>query len=186
MSRVIPLNRYCRLLLATLLYLFVLITSHYRNISCYGFHVITSTTITATSSRSYSYAPIHAKVDESRENDYSSNQIIFNMTEVDTENLFSCSNFAATKFWGKSPLLMRGAFHSQSDILMENLHQIEDGGCGSMEDNNEASYSNVSFWPTWDDVMELALEEDAESRLITATFIRKLSPLGLFQIIHQF
>ena len=60
---------------------------------------------------------------------------------------------------------MRGAFRSHSNLLMQNMHPMEDGSASIVE--NVGSSSDVSFWPTWDEVMELALDEDAESRLIT-------------------
>jgi hypothetical protein len=83
----------------------------------------------------------------------------FNILEVDMKDSFSCPNFAATNCWGVRPLLMRGAFHTHSKLFLDN--NLND------DDDNDVKNEDVSQWPTWDEVMELALDEDAESRLIT-------------------
>ena len=147
MIAITTLNRYCRLHLALL----VLIAFYQRKIISHGFLVVTSNDIP-----SRSHTLIHEKHEQSEEEE---EHPIHVMTEIDMENSFNCSNFAATKCWGTSPLLMRGAFHSQSDLLVKNTHQIEG--------DDEVSSSDFSLWPTWDEVIELALDEDAESRLIT-------------------
>ena len=72
-------------------------------------------------------------------------QPIINIPEIETATNFS-HDFASSKAWGTHPILMRNAFK------IEAL---------SLTDNEE------SPWPGWDEVMMLASDEDAESRLIT-------------------
>lgn len=79
---------------------------------------------------------------------------IFDVREVHMDGKFTGSDFAATGCWATSPLVMRGAFRSQSDIFSGHEHSCDESSVNSL-------------WPTWDEVMELALDEDAESRLIT-------------------
>ncbi len=86
---------------------------------------------------------------------------IFDVIEVDMKDSFSRSNFASTNCWGIRPLLMRGAFHKNSNLFLEDNERHDDG----IDDDDDAE--GMSQWPTWDEVMELALDDDAESRLIT-------------------
>lgn len=137
---------------------------HKMNIS-HGF-LCRSTSLTSPTSKNPSYNVIRKKsilfAKNDNDNDAKtrtrSNEIqIFDILEVDMKDSFSRSNFAATNCWGIRPLLMRGAFHTQSKLFLEDNERHDDG--------NDAE--NISQWPTWNEVMELALDDDAESRLIT-------------------
>lgn len=89
---------------------------------------------------------------------------VFEILEVDMRNNSFCGNtFAATDCWGSSPLLMRGAFHSQAELL--GIGTTGDVDVEGIKDIDSGEIS--SLWPSWDEVMELAFDDDAESRLIT-------------------
>ena len=108
--------------------------------------------------------------DDNNNNNIKSNQRheILDILEIEMENSFNRSNFASTNCWGRKPLLMRGAFRLQSTLLASRKDDDDDDD----DDTNnkhyeEKSIQEASLWPTWDEVMELASDDDAESRLIT-------------------
>ena len=59
---------------------------------------------------------------------------------------FNVKEFASSNCWGRRPFLMRGAFNP-SDLLL-------------MDDNDD----NAGQWPTWEEVVDIASDEDSESR----------------------
>lgn len=73
--------------------------------------------------------------------------------ELYTSNFLQ--EFATSKAWGTSPILLRNAFHSEAKSV---LHQ---------QNTDDDSDISTSPWPHWYEVMELASDQDAESRLIS-------------------
>ncbi|KAL7555028.1 hypothetical protein ACHAWF_018609 [Thalassiosira exigua] len=65
---------------------------------------------------------------------------------------FDASSFAASGCWGRRPLLVRGAFDPSS------LLDDSDGG-GEGEE--------APPWPSWEDVVDVATDEDSESRIVS-------------------
>ncbi len=146
----------------------------------------------STSPFSYSSAPrlpspfaIFAQSDTSTDIEFSNS--VYDILEVDLmtrtkkNNSISSTNtdtnsacgihaiLSETKCWGTSPLLIRGAFRSQAQLLRTRTGRMDDDYEENNEEDNddERSTEISSLWPTWDEVMELAFDEDAESRLIT-------------------
>ena len=85
---------------------------------------------------------------------------LFDVKEVDMQDQFSKSSFAETRCWSTQPLVMRGAFRTESDKLKGDMKHTQDQEVSSLPES-------LSLWPTWDEVMEIGLDDDAESRLIT-------------------
>lgn len=80
--------------------------------------------------------------------------IVDGRSTVEDKHLFNADLFSTTKCWGRRPLLIRNAFDHKL-LLNDNvlLDDIED---------------NVEFeWPSWKDVVEIASDDDAESRVIS-------------------
>ena len=63
--------------------------------------------------------------------------------------------FIHSQSWGRNPILIRGAFQAEAQNLSQKSHHTN---------NNN---SNNNKWPKWEDVKDLASNEDAESRWIT-------------------
>ena len=69
---------------------------------------------------------------------------------------FNAKVFASSNCWGRRPFLMRGAFNPADLLLMDdNVDNTED-----VED--ESMYAGQ--WPTWEEVVDIASDEDSESR----------------------
>mmetsp|Transcript_11217 Transcript_11217/g.27576 ORF Transcript_11217/g.27576 Transcript_11217/m.27576 type:complete len:547 (-) Transcript_11217:54-1694(-) len=75
--------------------------------------------------------------------------------ESDAENnRFSAQTFASSKCWGRRPFLMRGAF--DPDMLLDNANS---------EENDRGQ--SIFAWPSWEEVVDIAADDDSESRIIS-------------------
>lgn len=66
------------------------------------------------------------------------------------DDRFSGEIFSESKCWGRRPFVMRGAF--DADILMG--------------DHDDAA------WPAWEDVVDIASDEESESRFVCVRVLR--------------
>lgn len=79
--------------------------------------------------------------------------IVDDRSTVGDGHLFNADLFSSSKCWGRRPLLIRNAFDHKLLLNDNVLDDIED---------------NVEFeWPSWKDVVEIASDDDAESRVIS-------------------
>ena len=93
--------------------------------------------------------------------------------EIDIQNF--AQDFAQSGAWGTHPILLRNAFKTEAKQLSdldENVDTDIDTDMDTDTDTNIEKLSedediDMACWPNWGDVMELASDEDAESRLIT-------------------
>jgi 50S ribosomal protein L16 3-hydroxylase len=105
--------------------------------------------------RSYNHARI-------RQAHRSLQNTIYNIPDISLQSNFTFE-FASSNSWGKSPLLIRNAFSEEAAKVG----------------------SPSSPWPSWDEIIELAENEDAETRLISHnpsddhSWKLKLGPLDL-------
>jgi hypothetical protein len=76
---------------------------------------------------------------------------------------FNRGIFAKSNCWGRRPFLMRGAF--DVDALMQN-------------DNDDAP------WPSWEDVVDIASDEESETRCVQYMKIPCHSPRILMLVSH--
>ena len=67
---------------------------------------------------------------------------------------FNAKIFASSNCWGKRPFLMRGAF-DPTQLMMSDDNTKDD------DDNDDAA------WPSWEDVVEIATDDESESRIIS-------------------
>ena len=87
---------------------------------------------------------------------------------------FSAEVFASSNCWGRRPFLMRGAF--DPTLLL-------DGGSHRENNNDEADgeeeeeEEDVFAWPSWEEVVDIAADDEAESRyaLLTVHRLRHFS-----------
>lgn len=63
---------------------------------------------------------------------------------------FNAHRFASSNCWGRRPFLMRGAF--DPNLLLDNCDDDIDGE------------EEAKPWPSWEEVVEIAADDDAESR----------------------
>lgn len=91
--------------------------------------------------------------------------------EIDIQNF--AQDFAQSGAWGTHPILLRNAFKTEAKQLLD-LHENVDTDMDTdtdadtdIEKLSEDEDIDMACWPDWGDVMELASDEDAESRLIT-------------------
>lgn len=91
----------------------------------------------------------------------------FDIKVIESTIGFNRDEFVATNCWSTLPLLIRGAFRNESVTL---LHQ-DIMESSSQEDLNDDEMieieDNDNSWPTWDEMINLSMDEDIESRLIT-------------------
>lgn len=65
---------------------------------------------------------------------------------------FNTKIFASSNCWGKRPFLMRGAFDPTQLMMSDDTTE---------DDNDDAA------WPSWKDVVEIATDDESESRIIS-------------------
>jgi len=68
---------------------------------------------------------------------------------------FNAQIFASSNCWGERPFLMRGAFDPTQLMMSEDTAEEED------DDNDDTA------WPSWEDVVEIASDDESESRIIS-------------------
>lgn len=68
------------------------------------------------------------------------------------DHRFNANAFASSNCWGRRPFLMRNAFDPH--LLLDDVGQNHD------ERGEEATFA----WPSWEEVVEIAADEDSESR----------------------
>ena len=68
---------------------------------------------------------------------------------------FNVKEFASSNCWGRRPFLMRGAFNPSDLLLM-------DDNDDNIEDLDGSMYAGQ--WPTLQEVLDIASDEDSESR----------------------
>ena len=73
---------------------------------------------------------------------------LVDIPEIRTSSSTFFHDFASSGAWGTHPILIRNAFQLEAQALQD------------------ATLSSSSPWPDWEEVMELASDEEAESRLI--------------------
>lgn len=85
-------------------------------------------------------------------------------------------DFIESKAWGKYPVLLRNAFSKEAMDLMNQQKEKEE---------------NDIVWPSWSEVMDLASDDEAESRLITHipskddSWELELGPIENLQMNHE-
>lgn len=99
--------------------------------------IIVSTT-DAFSTGSYNYLSMRQAYHRPLQNTINS------ISDITLQSNFTVE-FSSSKSWGRAPILIRNAFSEEADTLG----------------------SPTSPWPSWDEIIELAENEDAETRLIS-------------------
>ena len=74
---------------------------------------------------------------------------------------FNTKIFASSDCWGKRPFLMRGAFDPTQLMSDDNTKEDDDKYEVNDDDNDDAA------WPSWKDVVEIATDDESESRIIS-------------------
>lgn len=91
-----------------------------------------------------------------------------NMVDDATSTLFNAALFSSSKSWGRRPFLLRNAFDLNTLLFLD--------------DNDD--FSSTNPWPSWQDVVDIASDYDAESRVIShipgdhSTFDIRWGPLS--------
>ena len=75
--------------------------------------------------------------------------------DASTKHGFSAHIFASSNCWGSRPFLVRKAFDPELLLSREDGDNHEDD-----EDREEI----IHAWPSWKDVVEIAADDDSESR----------------------
>ena len=81
-------------------------------------------------------------------------------TVNDDGHLFNAALFSTSKAWGRRPFLLRNAFDPDKLMILDDdisVHEADD-------DNDDGEFGP---WPSWQDVVDIATDEDAESRVIS-------------------
>ena len=73
---------------------------------------------------------------------------------------FNAQLFASSHCWGRYPLLVRRAF--DPNLLLNNHNDVD-----NKYDDNEEDDREDTAWPSWKDVVEIATDEESESRIIS-------------------
>ena len=109
---------------------------------------------------SYHHASLHSI--SSRVTSKSSKMSILNLHQGDeifqipeVKAIDFVRDFASSDAWGKHPILLRNAFLKEAEALK------------SHSDEAATAVTTTTPWPTWEDIMDLASDDEAESRLIT-------------------
>ena len=74
---------------------------------------------------------------------------------------FNAEIFASSDCWGRRPFLMRGAF--DPSLLLSNIKDNE-WKEGKYDDEKNESLFGDSSWPSWKEVVEIAADDESESR----------------------
>ena len=69
---------------------------------------------------------------------------------------FNAKIFASSNCWGKRPFLMRGAFDPNQLMMSDDTTKDDDDNDGT-----------DAAWPSWGDVVEIATDDESESRIIS-------------------
>ena len=86
--------------------------------------------------------------------------ILDDTSNVESNNgVFNAASFSASKAWGRRPLLLRNAFNP------EELMALDDDA--DVDESNNNDDDDVAAWPSWQDVVDIASDDDAESRVIS-------------------
>lgn len=80
-------------------------------------------------------------------------------TVNDDGHLFNAALFSASNAWGRRPFLLRNAFDTDKLMILD-----EDSSIQEADDDNDEEFGP---WPSWQDVVDIATDEDAESRVIS-------------------
>lgn len=83
-------------------------------------------------------------------------------TDATNNSRFSRQVFASSNCWGHRPFLMRGAFNPNNLLLDHNNANKEENDVIGGDGDEEGSI--CASWPSWEDVVEIAADEDSESR----------------------
>jgi len=77
-------------------------------------------------------------------------------------HLFNAALFSTSKTWGKRPFLLRNAFNPDKLMVLdeEDIDMRE-------PDEHEDEFAPLTPWPSWQDVVDIASDDDAESRVIS-------------------
>lgn len=78
-------------------------------------------------------------------------------TDDDDGHLFNAAIFSASKAWGRRPFLLRNAFDPDKLMVLDNDTNMQEA-----DDDSE-----FGPWPSWQDVVDIASDDDAESRVIS-------------------
>jgi 50S ribosomal protein L16 3-hydroxylase len=74
---------------------------------------------------------------------------------------FNAQLFASSHCWGRYPLLVRRAF--DPNLLLNNHNDVDN----KYDDNGNDEVREDTKWPSWKDVVEIATDEESESRIIS-------------------
>lgn len=82
-------------------------------------------------------------------------------TVNDDGHLFNAELFSASKAWGRRPFLLRNAFDADKLMILDDDSSMQEA---DDDDDNDGEFGP---WPSWHDVVDIATDEDAESRIIS-------------------
>eukprot|EP00984_Skeletonema_dohrnii_P012634 scaffold5153_cov98-Skeletonema_dohrnii-CCMP3373.AAC.1 len=78
----------------------------------------------------------------------------------DDGHLFNAALFSASKAWGRRPLLLRNAFNPGKLMILDDDIDMQEAA----DDDDDDEFGP---WPSWQDVVDIASDDDAESRVIS-------------------
>eukprot|EP00986_Skeletonema_menzelii_P006559 scaffold2491_cov145-Skeletonema_menzelii.AAC.2 len=78
----------------------------------------------------------------------------------DDGHLFNAALFSASKAWGRRPFLLRNAFDPHKLMVLDNDANIQEAD----DDDDDSEFGP---WPSWQDVVDIASDYEAESRVIS-------------------
>ena len=114
----------------------------------------------AFSSRSYHHQQHHiiCSIASTSENDKQCTEETY---VIKSGGQFNTKIFASSNCWGKKPFLMRGAFDPTQLMMM-----ADDTAKEEEEEEDDDDIEDAT-WPSWEDVVEIATDEESESRIIS-------------------
>jgi ribosomal protein L16 Arg81 hydroxylase len=82
-------------------------------------------------------------------------------SDDDDGHVFNAALFSVSKAWGRRPFLLRNAFDPDKLMTLDEDIDIQEA------DDNDDEFSPMTPWPSWQDVVDIASDDDAESRVIS-------------------
>lgn len=85
--------------------------------------------------------------------EWSNDESDYAATNIKQHHRFNAKVFASSNCWGRRPFLLRRAF--DPNLLLDRC---------SGENDDDGSEETIFAWPSWDEVVEIASDDDSESR----------------------
>ena len=87
--------------------------------------------------------------------EWSNDESDYAATNIKQHHRFNAKVFASSNCWGRRPFLLRRAF--DPNLLLDRC---------SGENDDDGSEETIFAWPSWEEVVEIASDDDSESRWV--------------------